>query len=255
MSTAGTFGGEAKIGDFIGAYTAIQALANGGSPFQRDAITEGLSDLFEEEFDNINLVPVMELTGEVWIDLGSFSADGQAAITPGTKATITGTPAPLGNVSDKPLKTTTSPQLNFSGTTITRQNAAYTGQLTFTQVGISSGILTPAYITGPNWSSLGFNVGDTLTISGANDGNFNGEYIIGDIDGNRLYPAEGKGDYAANFIGNLSGTSFGNNNSATASDLIHSWISDGFAAGQTITVQGAAPMSGPIRLSPSHLTH
>ncbi|SMP65938.1 Ca2+-binding protein, RTX toxin-related [Neorhodopirellula lusitana] len=78
--TPAAFGGTTEQGNFVGAVVAIRALARGGSPFERDFITETGSDLFGSgEFDNIVLKPIALLTGQEWIDLGNFTVNGTVA--------------------------------------------------------------------------------------------------------------------------------------------------------------------------------
>ena len=84
LSATNTFGGKSEIGDFIGASLAIKKLVDGGKPFKRDFLSETLSDLaglFTEsnEFDEVTLVALKDLTGEAWINLGNFTVDSVGA--------------------------------------------------------------------------------------------------------------------------------------------------------------------------------
>lgn len=150
-SAPGTFGGQTQVGDFTGAATALRALANGGRPFERDAIGEFFSDLFENrEFDDLNLLPIMQLTGEAWIDLGRFSVNG--AVARGQSGDLfdsgSNSERELGKFDDAPLRLTGTPQLAFAGSTIT----------------------LPASHS-QTWPSAGFQAGQTIRVSsGANAG-------------------------------------------------------------------------------------
>ncbi|WP_442508220.1 hypothetical protein SH528x_007181 [Novipirellula sp. SH528] len=145
-SAPGTFGGESQIGDFTGAATALRALADGGKPFERDAIGEFFSDLFENrEFDDITLLPIMKLTGEEWIDIGSFVVDGSVArgqsgdlFDPSVNAERS-----FGSLKDKPLRMTGAIDVNFSGTAITLTSSE-----------------------SATWIDAGFAVGQTIRITG-----------------------------------------------------------------------------------------
>jgi len=82
LNASGSFGGETEIGDFAGAATAVRALVEGGKPFERDRLTEFAADIIFWDldlFDNIRLPCLSSLTGEYWIDIGSFTVDGDVA--------------------------------------------------------------------------------------------------------------------------------------------------------------------------------
>jgi len=79
LDASDSFGGEMEVGDFAGAAVAIRALVEGGKPFERDWLVEGLGDVVFWDldlFDNIRLPRLSSLTGEYWIDIGSFTVDG-----------------------------------------------------------------------------------------------------------------------------------------------------------------------------------
>ncbi|WP_144058140.1 beta strand repeat-containing protein, partial [Novipirellula maiorica] len=146
VSAPGTFGGETQIGDFTGAATALRALANGGKPFERDVIGEFFSDLFEnKEFDDITLLPIMMLTGEEWIDLGSFVVNG--AVARGQSGDLFDSNAneerSLGSLKDKPLRLTGNVTLSFTSNTITLPSS-----------------------NDSTWTAAGFAAGQTIRISG-----------------------------------------------------------------------------------------
>ncbi|RLT06026.1 MAG: hypothetical protein DWI22_12770, partial [Planctomycetota bacterium] len=257
VSSTGTFGGDAQIGDFLGAYLAINALVNGGVPFERDALTEALTDLFEKDFDNLRLVPILQLSGEAWIDLGAFTVSGAAATGTGSVASsMTGTPAPLGSLTDKPLKVMGDVAIGFQGNTITRtQNPIYQGELSFTTqkveyVETDSGkipIVTDGSIAGPDWSSLGLIAGESLII--ANASGFNGEYLIDRIEGTTLYPAPSSAAYINNFVTDAEDGHVLVLNNVTANTTARTWADDGFELGQVIRVQNAGANSGDYNIT------
>ena len=257
VSSTGTFGGDAQIGDFLGAYLAIDALVNGGVPFKRDALTEALTDLFEKDFDNLRLVPILQLAGEAWIDLGAFTVSGAAATGSGSVASsMTGTPAPLGSLTDKPLKVMGDVAIGFQGNTITRtQNPIYQGALSFTTQKVeyivtADGqipIVTDGSITGPDWNSLGLIAGESLII--ANASGFNGEYLIDRIEGTTLYPAPSSAAYINNFVTDAEDGHVLLLNNVAANTTARTWADDGFELGQVIRVQNAGANSGDYTIT------
>lgn len=177
-SAPGTFGGETQIGDFTGAATALRALADGGKPFERDAIGEFFSDLFENrEFDDITLLPIMMLTGEEWIDIGSFVVDGSVArgqsgdlFDPSVNAERS-----FGSLKDKPLRMTGAIDVNFSATTITLTSAE-----------------------SATWIDAGFAVGQTIRITGDNNP---GTYTIASVSDTVLTISGGTFATTGSFVG------------------------------------------------------
>ncbi|TWT81033.1 Bifunctional hemolysin/adenylate cyclase precursor [Planctomycetes bacterium CA13] len=226
VSAPGTFGGETEMGDFTGAATALRALANGGQPFERDTVSEFVSDLFSsKEFDDITLLPIMKLTGEAWIDLGRFVVNG--AVARGQTGDLFDSDAnserAIGKIDDAPLRSTGSPDLEFTGTTISRQNVSITKNLSF-----SYGLLSGVTITGTGFDTSGFVKGDFLNVTAA--GNYSGAYKITSVSANSL---EAQPSFAIGFPGAAS-------HNATLIGNVQTWESAGFQAGQTIRVTGGA---------------
>ncbi|QDT02164.1 Bifunctional hemolysin/adenylate cyclase precursor [Rubripirellula lacrimiformis] len=227
------FGGKAETGDFTGAVIALRALANGGKPFERDVIGEFLADLLggSGEFDDMTLVPIQKLTGESWIDLGSFQIDATAARSSSGRRSIasllsgaTNNERELGKLSDAPMRSTGSPDLVFDGTTITRSNASHDGSLNF-----SSGPFgLTVFVSASGFDTTGFVSGDALSITGA--GAMSGDYEITSVATNQLtlkarsiVPALASGTHNASLKSN-----------------VQTWNSAGFKAGDRFEVSGGA---------------
>ncbi|MEL7335495.1 MAG: hypothetical protein AAFN70_04735, partial [Planctomycetota bacterium] len=164
-SAAGTFGGNAQAGNFTGAAIAIRALANGGEPFERDALTEFLSDLINNrEFDDISLSPITSLSGETWIDIGNFGVNADVALGGRGRLfdPVANKETDLGGFSDKSLRLTGQAQLTFQQNQIQRFDLQRSATVSITPIVLTSQIA----INIPGSASWDIAEGDRVTISG-----------------------------------------------------------------------------------------
>jgi Ca2+-binding RTX toxin-like protein len=235
ISAAEIFDGEVEVGNFAGAADAIRTLVDGGTP---------------DVLRGVNLPPIAQLTGEAWIDIGSFTVDGAAArsdSSSGPLAPLTSSVREFGNVDDAPLALTGSPELIFDAATNTifRKNAEMMGSdktLTFsTAPGVLSGIFgTITRLDGNHWSADGFRDGHYITIEGST--NNDKTFYITNVDGSTLTV------FATDFLGGL----ISDEVDVTVTSAVgntQTWRTDGFQPDQSISIEGSGDNDGPYTVA------
>jgi Ca2+-binding RTX toxin-like protein len=89
LSAVESFGGDVEIGDFAGASYMLRNLVDGGDPFDQGSqnwaqnwmrqAAQFLGILPDDQFGGYDVPPIAQLTGQAWIDIGSFTVDGEVA--------------------------------------------------------------------------------------------------------------------------------------------------------------------------------
>ena len=141
----------------------------------------------------MTLKAARDLTGEAWIDIGTFSVDSSTART-GTGTLFdptTNVEGEFGQIDDPSLRLNGDPDLQFDSSTdtITRSNATFTGSVEFALPVGTGGTVGIERAAG--WA--GFSAGDFITIKGATLSSpvggitdFDGIFNIARISGNVL---------------------------------------------------------------------
>ncbi len=275
ISAAGTFGGEAEVGDYLGASVAIKQLVHGGTPFERDALIEFFSDIFNSNpWDDVAVLPIDQLIGSAWIDVGGFTVDFEKArdsaqtrpIAPVTDAANVVAPANesleeyyarrgwndtptrlFGNIDDKPLALTGASTLTFEAGT-SRIGRASNGAKTELEV-----LFLPS-----NWSE-----GQIVRASGSwlADGFQEQMYLTFDAqvppggtpsayDGQAFRIIEATATHLTVEWGDAAGlTTAPTVEFGTFSGNFATWITDGFEVGQTIEVKGTDENDGTATIT------